>query len=144
MIFQKKPEDFNPEIRVVSSFIEKNGLILLLRRQDHKPQGDTWGVPAGKIDDGENKEEAVEREIEEETGLKFPSSEFSHHGKVYVRYPSYDFVYHMFHVQMNGRDGGVKINPEEHKDYRWVKPESSLEMKLIRDLDSCIELFYDL
>ena len=35
---------------VVSVFIEHNGKILLLHRQDHKPQGNTWAMLAGKVD----------------------------------------------------------------------------------------------
>ena len=54
MIFIDKPNDFNPKFKVASSFIEHKGKILLLHRQNHKPQGNTWGVPAGKVDNGEN------------------------------------------------------------------------------------------
>ncbi len=50
MISRNKPENFTPKFEVVSCFVEYNDEILLLLRQDHKPEGNTYGVPAGKID----------------------------------------------------------------------------------------------
>jgi ADP-ribose pyrophosphatase YjhB (NUDIX family) len=51
MISKNKPENFTPKFEVVSCFVEYKNEILLLLRQDHKPQGNTYGVPAGKIDE---------------------------------------------------------------------------------------------
>jgi len=50
MISKHIPENFNPKFEVVSCFVEYEDEILLLRRQDHKPEPNTYGVPAGKID----------------------------------------------------------------------------------------------
>ena len=50
MISRNKIENFNKKFDVVSVFIEHNGKILLLHRQDHKPQGNTWAMLAGKVD----------------------------------------------------------------------------------------------
>jgi ADP-ribose pyrophosphatase YjhB (NUDIX family) len=67
MLYTNKPEVFDPKFDVVSCFVEYKGKILLLHRQDHKPQGNTYGVPAGKVDAGEDIWTTVRREIEEET-----------------------------------------------------------------------------
>lgn len=141
MIYKEKPENFNPKFDVVSCFVEHNGEILLLHRQDHKPQGNTWGVPAGKVDDGQEISETMVREIHEETGFTIPSSDLSYFEKVFVRYPDYDFVYHMYHAELNQRQD-VVISQQEHKDFKWISPEKALEMDLIEDLDVCITLFY--
>ena len=53
MIFKERPPNFSSEFDVASCFVEHDGEILLLHRQDHKPEGNTWGVPAGKVDEGE-------------------------------------------------------------------------------------------
>ncbi|MCF7831735.1 MAG: NUDIX hydrolase [Candidatus Pacebacteria bacterium] len=141
MIHKEKPENFNSKFDVVSCFVEHDGEILLLHRQDHKPQGNTWGVPAGKVDDGQEILETMIREIQEETGFMLPSSELSYFGKVFVRYPEYDFVYHMYHTELNQRQD-VVISQQEHKDFKWISPKKALEMNLIQDLDACIRLFY--
>ena len=141
MIYDSEPENFNPEFEVVSCFIEHSGEILLLLRQDHKPEGNTWGVPAGKVNKGEEPLDNILREITEETGLEIASSQISYFCKVYVRYPAYDFVYHIFHSKLEGKKE-VKINPDEHKEFRWAHPENALGFPLIQDLDACIRLFY--
>jgi ADP-ribose pyrophosphatase YjhB (NUDIX family) len=62
MISKNKPENFNPKWEVVSCFVEYKNEILLLLRQDHKLQPNTWGVPAGKVDIGETIRKAMKRE----------------------------------------------------------------------------------
>ncbi|MBU0661152.1 NUDIX hydrolase [Patescibacteria group bacterium] len=141
MIYIKKPENFNARFDVVSCFVEHDEEILLLHRQDHKPQGSTWGVPAGKVDDGEDIIQTMQREIQEETGYNLDGEHLFYFDKVYVSYPDYDFVYHIFHVKVADRSS-VVINEGEHKDFKWVSPKKALQMDLIQDEDACIELFY--
>ncbi len=143
MIYKERPQNFNPEFDVVSCFVEHDGEILLLHRQDHKPEGDTWGVPAGKTNAGEKIIEAMIRELREETGLRLPSSRLSYFGKVFVKYPDYDFIYHIYHTKLNQRRK-VAINHKEHKNFGWISPENALNKRLIQDLDACIKLFYEI
>ena len=141
MIFLIAPEQFNPRFEVVSCFLEYDGEILLLQRQDYKPEGGTWGVPAGKINEGETPNLAILREIFQEVGLNVSEEEMSYFQRVFVRYPNYDFIYHIYHLQLRNKPV-VKINPEEHKAFKWVSPANALEINLILDLDACIKMFY--
>ena len=141
MIFQEKPEGFSPKFEVVSCFLEHDGKILLLHRQDHKPEGDTWGVPAGKVDSNEDIYEATLREIREETGVSLGKEQLTHGHKLFVRYPGYDFFYHIFHAALAERPV-ISISSNEHKTYTWVTPQEALGMNLIQDEDACINLFY--
>lgn len=143
MIFLEKPDDFKPELEIVSCFLEHDGKILLLHRQDHKPQGNTWGVPAGKIDLGESKDEAMRRELFEETGVTAKEKKSVWERTVYVRYPEYDFVYHIYRLTLN-EFPSVMIDDRAHKSYVWITPEESLAMNLIRDLDACVKLSFGL
>ncbi len=141
MIYIEEPPNFDAKFTVTSCFVECNGEILLLHRHDHKPEGNTWGVPAGKVDPGEDILEATMREVHEETGFRIYPSELSHHEKLFVRYPDYDFVYHIFHTELEKKKD-VVISHTEHKDSKWTTPKNALSMPLIRDLDACIRLFY--
>jgi len=141
MIYKKRPQSFNSKFEVVSCFVEHNGEILLLYRQDHKSEGNTWGVPAGKVNEGEEILEAMVRELQEETGFQLPSSQLSYFDKVYVKYPNYDFIYHIYQINLDQRQK-VAINHNEHKDFKWISPENALSTTLVRDLDACINLFY--
>ncbi len=141
MLYLKKPEGFNPTLEAVGCFVEYDGEILLLHRQDSRPQGNTWGIPSGRMDDGEALMEAVCREIREETGYVIPPPKVSHFAKTYVRFSDYDFVYHIFHTRMDEKREVLR-NPREHKDSMWTSPNAALSLPLIQDLDSCIKLFY--
>ncbi|MFZ2205034.1 MAG: NUDIX hydrolase [Minisyncoccia bacterium] len=143
MIHLQKPEKFNSKFEVVSCFFEQDGKILLLHRQDHKPQGNTWGVPAGKVEDGENPLQAIVRELEEETGYGADEDQFKLLGTVFVQYPDYDFIYYTFYFPLTG-NYEVKIESKAHKAFEWMTPEDALNKDLIPDLDNCIKLYYNL
>ena len=141
MIFESEPQDFNPVCEVVSCFVECDGKILMLHRQDHKPQGNTWAGPAGKVDEEESINEAILREVLEETGifLIWPK----HFKKLFVRFPEYDFVYHIFHEKLD-EAAEISINEKEHKDFLWIEPRKALDLPLMLDEDLCIKMFYNL
>ena len=140
MVFKKRPMDFNPMFEVVSCFCRWDDRILLLKRQTSKPQGGTWGVPAGKVNkDDISTGAAMVRELTEETGIIMKVTELKYFGKVYVRYADFDFIYYIFQTEFKGKPD-VKIRREEHQSYNWVTPEEAHKMKLIEDLDKCLEL----
>ncbi len=141
MISLQKPSNFTPIFEVVSCFIEKKGKFVLLHRLDDAREGTTWGVPAGKIKEKETLEEGMLREIKEETGLTLKEPNLKYFKKIYEKYPNYDFVYHIFQAKLTGQEG-IKLNPEEHKNYKWVTPKNALKINLIEDEDVCIKLFY--
>jgi len=140
MIFFTPPPDFASRFEVVSCFCDFEGRFLALQRAKTKPQGSTWGVPAGKIDPGEPALTAITREAKEEAGLDIVPQFFQ---TLYVRYDTYDFIYHIFSTELLEQPK-IILNATEHQDYRWVTPEESLELPLIPDMDECIRLFYRL
>ncbi len=141
MIYLEKPDNFTPKFEVVSCFAEAGSEILMLHRQDHKPEGGTWGIPTGKVDPQETLMQAMLRELWEETGLKVAEHDMKYFARVFVRYPDYDFIYHMFYTKVGERPE-IVINEKEHNDYRWAIPELAIKLPLIQDLDECIRLFY--
>jgi 8-oxo-dGTP diphosphatase len=142
MIYKIKPKNFNPQFTSVGCFIEYQDSILLLHRQDYKPQGNTWGLPSGKVEKGESINEGILREIKEETGLDLALNSISNVLEVYVRYNEYDFLYDIFYSKVEILPE-VIINKKEHKAYKWIKPKDALKMNLIEDLDACIKLYYE-
>jgi len=140
MIYTDIPEQFKPKFEAAGCFIENNERFLLLHRQDSSPQGNTWGLPSGKIKTKETPLEGIAREIREETGLIIPAAEILPISKVYVKFPECDFVYYIF--QSTPPISEVRINPREHKDFRWVSAEEAFSLPLITDLDACIKLVY--
>lgn len=67
-------------MRIVGCFLEYDSKFVILLRHSHKPSGDTWGLPAGKVEAGEDDKTALLRELREETGYKADESELLHLG----------------------------------------------------------------
>ena len=144
-VYHKPTQHFNPKFEIAALYIENGDKILLLHRQDNKSQGNRWGIPAGKVDKGETPLQAVIREVLEETGYDFSKHAIEYLSTVYVEHnPKDHIVYHMFRTQMVFDPEAIRINPHEHKDYKWVIPQDGLKMNLIEDEDTCFKLVYDL
>ncbi len=57
-------------IPCVGAVIKDGGGRLLLIRRGHEPGAGLWSLPGGRIEPGETDEQAVVREVREETGLR--------------------------------------------------------------------------
>ena len=53
-------------IEAAGGVVVRDGHVALI----HRPRYDDWTLPKGKLDPGESFEDAAEREVEEETGLR--------------------------------------------------------------------------
>ncbi|MGK7390486.1 MAG: NUDIX domain-containing protein [Candidatus Cyclobacteriaceae bacterium M2_1C_046] len=70
-------EKFGRRMRVrVNALIYKENSILLLKHKDLGPAGELWMPPGGGVEFGETTEEALKREVLEETRLKVKKAEF--------------------------------------------------------------------
>ncbi len=141
MISNQIPENFNRKFDVVSCFLEHDGKVLMLHRQDQKPQGNTWDMPAGKVHDNESVNEALSREVEEELGIKINPENFEYSRKFYVKYPEYHYIYHVLTLKID-KMPEIKLNLEENKGFTWLKPEEALKLNLIEDEDTVLKVCY--
>lgn len=143
MISNFKPKNFIPKFKVVSCFIEYNGEILLLKRQTFKPQPNTYGLPAGKVEKGETIEQAMLREIKEETGIELKNEKYEFYKIKYVSQENCQFMYYSYFCKLDHKPE-VKINLNEHQLYLWITPKEAMKLNLIQDGDNCLKDFYNL
>jgi 8-oxo-dGTP pyrophosphatase MutT (NUDIX family) len=141
MISRIKPDDFNKRFDIVGCFLLHEGSFVLLHRHAHKASGNTWGLPAGKVDAGETLSAAVVREAQEETGVELKEEDVQFFNSYYVRDGNFDLGWHMFSIELATRPR-IQIEPYEHQDYKWVTPREAQLLPLIHDLRRSIELFF--
>ena len=65
----KKKKTAIPHLEIAVGVINRNGKLLIGKRKQNGMLGGLWEFPGGKIEPGETPEQAVAREIMEETGL---------------------------------------------------------------------------
>jgi len=141
MLYIKKPEQFSPKFEGVGCLFELNGKTLLLfRSPTGKFQPSKWCTPGGKCEQNETKEEAILREVSEETGLILSHTDLQFIQTTYVTYPDCDFIWHVFKVVLSS-EPTITLN-SEHVEWKWVNPREALDMDLIQDEQPCITLTF--
>lgn len=143
MIFASEPEDFNKQADVVACFVEYAGTFLMLLRHPEKPNGGLWGLPAGKVDEDEDRAVAMCRELQEETGIACARSDLRPVRSVLVRHDDFDFGYHMYRLSLPTVPS-VLVNAIEHTDHQWFSPQASLTLPQVCDQAECTRLVYGL
>jgi len=108
-------------IPTVDAIVLNQGRFLLLKRRNPPVKGEWW-LPGGRIRKGEELEEAVKREVLEETGLECEI--IRQVGVINQIFPECHTISIYYLVKSKSRD--VKLN-REHNDYKWVSklPEDS-------------------
>jgi 8-oxo-dGTP pyrophosphatase MutT (NUDIX family) len=57
-------------MRVVGCFLEFDTKFVILSRHSHKPDGNIWGLPSGKVEDDESDQEAICGSLKKKPALK--------------------------------------------------------------------------
>jgi 8-oxo-dGTP pyrophosphatase MutT (NUDIX family) len=143
LTFLKPPEDFAPIAEAAGCYCEYEDKLLFLKRHPDKSQGNTWGIPGGKLEKGESARDAVIREIWEEVGLDISGEDLQEVGKLYMRLSHCDYVFHMFRKRFTFCPSLI-LALEEHHEAQWVTFEEALKLPLItggRDALSFYQMF---
>ena len=127
---------------IAHSLIEKNEKYLLIKRSEIKRGKKNfypsyWDIPGGTVEDGELPRQAAIRECQEEVGLRIAIDKVIHedsnidNNKIFTR-----LVYSANLLQ--NENVNIKLDPEEHVEYRWIKNLADL------DGESIVPYLYDI
>lgn len=113
-----------------------DGRVLMIRT--HK-WGDRWGIPGGKIRRGEGSEEALRREIREETSLELDDIEFAL-VQDSIDSPEFERREHFLLLNYVARSVGTAVTlNEEAEQFRWLTPGEALGLDLNRPTRHLLE-----
>ena len=124
--------------RSIACIDYRNGKIFIAKRQMVGDMGGRWEFPGGKIEDGEDLQTAVVREMQEEFGVtvtvgrKITSGSFTHKGKPCT----------LDVLEVTFPHDGVekKFELTEHTDYKWADIE---EIPQLNFVDSDLSIYND-
>jgi|SaaInlLV_10m_DNA_2_1039722.scaffolds.fasta_scaffold49974_2 8-oxo-dGTP pyrophosphatase MutT (NUDIX family) len=140
LVYTSPPEFFCPTVQVSACFcFAQDKLLLLQMNSQKKDLANLWGAPAGKILSGESAKDAVFREMFEETGIRLLDNDVIFIKTVYVKYPKFDFVFHIFKNIFVDRPK-ILVLSSEHQAFKWVSTFDAINMNLIPGEKECIQI----
>ncbi|MFF6008901.1 pyrimidine (deoxy)nucleoside triphosphate diphosphatase [Rahnella sp. R3(2024)] len=103
-------------VDVVAALIEREGKLLLARRDATGDQAGLWEFPGGKVEAGESQQAALIRELQEELGIDAKVEEFVATSE--LQQPARLIRLHGWRVS----DFKGVITLQCHSEIRWVVP----------------------
>ena len=102
--------------KVAAAVIEKYGKVLVARRRPGLVAGGLWEFPGGKVEEGEDVEKCLARELEEELGVSARVGEFLCSVPFVGSSASFELVVHRAELLSEA------FRLTDHDDVRWLEP----------------------
>ncbi len=126
-------------MRIVGCFLEYDSKFVILLRRSHKPDGDTWGLPAGKVEQGEEDQVALLRELKEETGYLASENELEHLLDFNFGQDN-KYTFAAYRIKL-ARPHELILEDAAHADFKWVTATECYAMpNLIPDFHELLRL----
>ncbi|MGC9516720.1 MAG: NUDIX hydrolase [Methanomicrobiales archaeon] len=127
---------FGLAVRVIIT--DDEGKILIIKRSSHsKTNPGKWELPGGKVDQGESFDQALLREVYEETGLKISLDHV-----VGVSEQNLHII-RAVHIIMAGKVTGGELNlSSEHDGYAWVYIDNLSQYELADWMELFVQNYY--
>jgi 8-oxo-dGTP diphosphatase len=122
----------SPQFRIACYALVHNGkgeILLLQRPAEKRNFPNQWEFPGGKLDPGESIDQAVCREVREESGLSITADSLA--GTVEFGVKDLRVIMLVFHA--TSPSDRVTIS-HEHQAYRWVPLAQALTMDLTQQV----------
>ena len=103
-------------------FENKEGKILVLRRNKQDPEGETLGLVGGKIESGENRLVAAKREVKEEIGYNPEFSQLQFLKTYHWDRNDLNIIFEVFKLRVS-ENPIINLQKSENTEYFWLPPD---------------------
>jgi len=133
-------EKNNIQLGVAAIISNNDGRILIARTPKLK---NNWTIPGGHVEFGEKINEAVCREVFEETGLNIRIEKLINICETIVSDKNFHIVsFHFWCIPINSDD--LRLDSRELTESKWIFPEDAIGDVFLDDFKKSIELFIKL
>jgi len=130
----------NIQLGVAAIISDKNGRILIAKTPKLK---NNWTIPGGHVDFGEKIDEALRREVFEETGLDVQVEKLINICETIISEKNFHIIsFHFLCAPVDSCD--LKLDERELTEGKWVSPEEAISEVLLDDFKKSIESFVEL
>jgi 8-oxo-dGTP diphosphatase len=125
---------------IVHTLIKVNDSYLVTKRSKEETTfPEYWDIPGGLADYGELPKDAIIRETKEEVGLNIIPTKVIHEDSNLDKQKNLIFIRLVYLCELNDNIKNIKLQKEEHSEFRLIKKLSELQNELISPF--LIELF---
>ena len=100
--------------RAVRCYLIKNNKVLAIKYKEGQPKTGYYDIPGGKVEQGENPEQAALREMIEETSIIV--KDLKHKGLMTIQYPNRKFILDVFYTDTFEGE----VNEAEENLAEWI------------------------
>lgn len=128
------------KIKSVSAIIKnKEGMVLLLKRGTlHKFYNGFWQLPEGKVEKGETEENAIIRELKEETDQIPIQLRYLFNKETHINNQNMSYIIDRFVFEASCGDD-IKLSPE-HSEFSYFSPKSMDKLELVPGTKEIIDM----
>jgi 8-oxo-dGTP diphosphatase len=103
--------------KVTAAVVERDGRVLVCRRKQGLVAGGLWEFPGGKLEEGEDPRRGLEREIEEELGVRARAGELV----CIVPFSGQSLSFELIVFRTELLSAGFELS--DHDEVRWLRPD---------------------
>jgi 8-oxo-dGTP pyrophosphatase MutT (NUDIX family) len=131
MRMESKEDSFH--LGVKGLIHNSEGKLLLLYKRSRSPY---WDIPGGRMHKNESLEEALKREVAEETGLQISRTApllmiLSHGSRIPVGSGDVGLIYAAYLCKAADETASIRLS-EEHTDFGWFEPRKAAELLTVK------------
>lgn len=139
IIYQVKPDTFVSHVTVAVGWLDFENTYLFLKRNAQSTDAGLWGVPGGKLEQGEVPIQALQREVLEETKISMNATDIVHITDLFISKPFCNYTCHMFYYRCVKKPA-VCVSPE-HISYKWAAVSPTVSLPLMKGNQEILEVF---